>query len=91
MSQREYDAKQTALIDKIGEHLNSVAILVIQAKEMDPASDNFGEQLSLINHDVMHMIDYHTRLNIDDITCEKCGGHLLKHDDEVCDSMETAL
>jgi len=58
MTKEEYDTF-------IKNHLQSIAVLAVEAQQMDFLSEKFGEQVSLIQHDVTRVIDLHTMWLVD--------------------------
>jgi hypothetical protein len=50
------------LMGRIINHLQSVATLAVEAQSMEPGSEAFEEQVSLMQHDVTCIIDYHAQL-----------------------------
>lgn len=62
-----YSQRQTALCNKVREHLQSLAILAVESQEMDPSSDPLRDQLDLIEHDLTCLRGITERLNRNEV------------------------
>lgn len=85
-NQQLYDAKQTEVCDRLRLMLQSMASLAVEA-QMYIGADKCDDLLSYIENDIEKARKLCNTLLTDDITCERCGAHLKKHDQEVCDDI----
>lgn len=62
-----YDEKQTYACTKLRERLQSIALLAVQAQELDPSGDPLTDLLGDISNDLMVAQWINEDLNADDV------------------------
>lgn len=58
-----YDERQTEMCNRLRNHLQSIAILAVQAQDLDPSGDPLGDLLGDIARDVEMAQDLNAKLN----------------------------
>jgi hypothetical protein len=72
-TRREYDAAQTALCNRLRAHLQSLAVLAVQAQDLDPAGDALADLLGDIARDAEMAVRINGALQADDVYAEIKG------------------
>jgi hypothetical protein len=88
IDQSLYDEKQTELCDKLAEFLRSISFQATKARQNYLGSDKCLDYLQDIEDDLNKARKLCEDIIEDNIICEKCGVHLMKHDTSICGSRD---